>query len=84
MPSRQAICSKMLVAAIAATSSAVSFAAGADSPEELRHQIEVLSQKVLELDRKQEAGEREQAEASKNVVTAGASKGSFKLLGSKD
>jgi len=82
MQSRQVICTKMLVAAVAASSSAVSIAAGADSPEELRHQIDVLSQKVLELDRKQQNAEREQAEAARNTVTAGASKGSFKLPGS--
>ena len=82
MPSRQVICTQVLVVAVAATSSAVSIAAGVDSPEELNRQIEVLSQKVLELDRKQQAAEREQTEAAKNVVTAGASKGSFKLPGS--
>ena len=82
MPSRQVICTQVLVAAVAATSSAVSIAAGVDSPEELNRQIEVLSQKVLELDGRQQAAEREQTEAAKNVVTAGASKGSFKLPGS--
>ena len=82
MQSRQVICTQVLIVAVAATSSAVSIAAGVDSPEELNRQIEVLSQKVLELDRKQQAAEREQTEAAKNVVTAGASKGSFKLPGS--
>jgi hypothetical protein len=82
MQSRQVICTKVLIVAVAATSSAVSIAADADSLEELNRQIEVLSQKVLELDRKQQAAEREQTEAAKNVVTAGASKGSFKLPGS--
>ena len=82
MPSRKGFSVRVFVTVVAATSSALSMAADGDSPAELRQQIEVLTQKMLELDRRQQAAAREQAEVAKNVVTAGASKGSFRLPGS--
>jgi hypothetical protein len=55
----------------------------ADELQDLRAQIEALQKKVIELEQKQQKAEEKQAVASAdNVVTGGATKGSFKLPGS--
>jgi hypothetical protein len=82
MRSCQQFGGKVLVVAIAAMGSKLAIAASVDSPEDLGRQLEALRAQVIELDRKQQAAERQQADAAKNVVTAGATKGSFKLPGS--
>lgn len=82
MRSCQQFRGKVLIVAIALIGSKLSIAASPDSPEDLGRQLEALRTQVIELDRKQTAALREQADAAKNVVTAGATKGSFKLPGS--
>jgi len=82
MRSCQQFGGKVLAVAIAVAASKLAIAASPDSPEDLARQLEALRAQVIELDRKQQAAERQQADAAKNVVTAGATKGSFKLPGS--
>jgi hypothetical protein len=50
--------------------------------QDLKAQIEALQKKVGELEMKQETAEKKQAAVPDNVVTGGATKGSFKLPGS--
>jgi len=55
----------------------------ADALQDLKAQIEILQKKVSELEAKQEIAEKKQTAAvPDNVVTGGATKGSFKLPGS--
>lgn len=55
----------------------------ADALQDLKTQIEILQKKVNELEMKQDTAEKKQAAAvPDNVVTGGATKGSFKLPGS--
>ena len=55
----------------------------ADELQDLKAQIEALQKKVGDLETKQDAAEKKQAAAvPDNVVTGGATKGSFKLPGS--
>ena len=82
MPSRNAFEKKALVIAIAISFGGTSIAARADTLEDLKEQIETLKKKMLELEQKQQTTEKTPTEAVKNVVTAGATKGSFKLPGS--
>src|SRR5512133_1983815 len=82
MRSCQQFRGKVLIVAIALIGSKQSIAASPDSPEDLGRELEALRAQVIELDRKQTAALREQADGAKNVVTAGATKGSFKLPGS--
>ena len=82
MPSRYAFKKKALVIAIAISFAGMSIAARADTLEDLKEQIETLKKKMLELEQKQQTTEKTPTEAVKNVVTAGATKGSFKLPGS--
>src|SRR5438132_1544017 len=82
MPSRYAFKKKALVIAIAISFAGMSIAARADTLEDLKEQIETLKKKMLELEQKQQTTEKTQADTAKNVVTAGATKGSFKLPGS--
>jgi hypothetical protein len=82
MRSCQQLGGKVLVVAIAAIGSKLSIAGSPDSPEDLGRQLEALRAQVIELDRKQQTALREQSDAAKTVVTAGATKGSFKLPGS--
>jgi hypothetical protein len=72
----------MLFVAIAITTGSASLAARAETREDLKAEIEALEKKVLELEQKQQAGERKQAEMTDKVVTAGTTKGSLKLPGS--
>jgi hypothetical protein len=74
---------KTLVLAIAVAFGGLSTMAGADPLEELKAQIDTLQKKVVELEQKQDKTAQQQASAAAdNVVTGGASKGSFKLPGS--
>ena len=82
MPSRNAFEKKALVVAIAIGFGVTSIASRADALEDLKTQIETLQKKVLELEQKQQTSDQKQASAAQNVVTAGATKGSFKLPGS--
>src|SRR5206468_11431096 len=70
---------KVLVIAIAIGLGGMSIATRADTLEDLKEQIETLKKKMLELEHKQQTTEQKQADATENVVTAGATKGSFKL-----
>ena len=54
----------------------------ADELQDLKAQIQALQRKVAELEQKQDKAEQKQAAAPDNVVTGGATKGSFKLPGS--
>ncbi|HEY2862173.1 MAG TPA: DcaP family trimeric outer membrane transporter [Casimicrobiaceae bacterium] len=61
----------------------LSTAAGADTLDELKAQIEALQKKIAALEHKQDKTEQTQPAAPPgNVVTGGATKGSFKLPGS--
>jgi hypothetical protein len=74
---------KTLALAIAIGLSGTATVARAGEMEDLRAQLEALQKKFSELERKQEAAEKKQAAAApNNVVTGGATKGSFKLPGS--
>jgi hypothetical protein len=74
---------KALALAIAVGLGSLSTAASADILEELKAQIDALQKKVVELEQKQDKTEQKQAgTGADNVVTGGASKGSFKLPGS--
>ncbi len=79
MSSCNAFEKKVLVIAIAISLGGMSIAGRADTPEDLKEQIETLKKKMLELEQKQQTTEQKQADATENVVTAGATKGSFKL-----
>jgi hypothetical protein len=70
---------KVLVIAIAISLGGMPIAARADTLEDLKEQIETLKKKMLELEQKQQSAEQKQADVTENVVTAGATKGSFKL-----
>ena len=82
MPSRNAFEKKALVIAIAVGFGGTSIAARANTLEDLQGQIETLRKKLVELEQKQQTTEQKEADAAKNVVTGGATKGSFKLPGS--
>jgi len=82
MRSFQQFGGKVLVVAIAAMGSKLSFATSLESPEDLGRQLEALRTQVMELDHKQQTALREQADTARNFVTAGATRGSFKLPGS--
>jgi len=82
MPARAPFDRKLLVAALVALCSGASIAAPPDSGEDLHAQVESLRAQVIELDRKQQAAERQRAEAAASGLTAGATKGSFRLPGS--
>src|SRR5437762_9475877 len=79
MSSCNAFEKKVLVIAIAINLGGMSIAGRADTPEDLQEQITTLNKKMLELEHKQQTTEQKQADATENVVTAGATKGSFKL-----
>lgn len=77
MPSCDALQRKALaIATVAIGACGVSIAARADTLDELNARIDMLQKQVLELEGKQHAA------AAQDVVTAGATKGSFKLPGS--
>jgi hypothetical protein len=71
-----------LFAAIAIGAGTPGVAARADPLQDLQAQIEALQRKVRELEQQQQVSERKQDVATANAVTAGATKGSFKLPGS--
>ena len=60
----------------------VSVAARAETLDELKARIEALQRKVVELERKQDRSEKTAGAGTANAVTAGATKGSFRLPGS--
>jgi DcaP outer membrane protein len=83
MKSSNALRTKALVSAIAVGLGGVATTAQADELQDMKAQIEALQKKVLELEQKQQTAEQKQAAAAPdNVVTGGATKGSFKLPGS--
>ena len=83
MKSSNALRTKALVSAIAVGLGGFATAAEADTLQDMKAQIEALQKKVLELEQKQQTAEQKQAAAAPdNVVTGGATKGSFKLPGS--
>jgi len=82
MESRNALKAKTLAVAIAIGLGGTATAARADELQDLKTQIEALQKKVGELEIKQETTEKKQAALPDNVVTGGATKGSFKLPGS--
>jgi hypothetical protein len=83
MESNNALKAKTLALAIAIGVGGPATAVRADDLQELKAQIEALQKKVGELQIKQETTEKKQAAAvPDNVVTGGATKGSFKLPGS--
>ena len=72
-----------LALAIAIGAGGPGVAARADELQDLKAQIETLQKRVVELEQKQEKTEQIMARpAPDNVVTGGATKGSFKLPGS--
>jgi len=78
----KAVDRKRRVLAIAIGFGGASIGARADTPDDLEAQIEALTKQMQELERKQQTTEQKQAEATSNVVTAGATKGSLRLPGS--
>src|SRR5881394_2203428 len=82
MESRNAFKAKTLAVAIAIGLGGTANSARADELRDLKAQIEALQKKVGELEIKQETTEKKQAALPDNVVTGGATKGSFKLPGS--
>lgn len=76
---RVSFAKKALVVAIGV--GGVSLAARADTLDDLKAQIEALQRKVVDLEQRQ-AGRDREAPAPANVVTGGATKGSFRLPGS--
>jgi hypothetical protein len=77
-----ALKAKTLALAIAIGVGGPATAVRADDLQDLKAQIEALQRKVGELEMKQETTEKKQAAVPDNVVTGGATKGSFKLPGS--
>ena len=82
MESTSALKAKTLALAIAIGVGGPATAVRADELQDLKAQIEALQKKVGELEVKQETTEKKQAAVPDNVVTGGATKGSFKLPGS--
>jgi len=82
MEFNSALKAKTLALAIAIGVGGPATAVRADDLQDLKAQIEALQRKVGELEMKQETTEKKQAAVPDNVVTGGATKGSFKLPGS--
>jgi hypothetical protein len=82
MESNNALKGKTLALAIAIGAGSTATAVRADELQDLKAQIEALQKKVGVLETKQETVEKKQAAVPDNVVTGGATKGSFKLPGS--
>jgi hypothetical protein len=82
MRRRNALGKYALSVAIAIGAGTPGVAARADTFEELQAQMELLQRKVRELEQQQQVSERKQDAAAANAVTAGATRGSFKLPGS--
>src|ERR1700730_9694346 len=81
MESNNALKAKTLALAIAIGMGGPATAVRADELQDLKAQIEALQKKGGELEVKQETAEKKQAAVPDNVVTGGATKGSFKLPG---
>ena len=82
MSSRNSFGTRILAAAITVAIDVATGAGRAETLDELKAQIEALQNKVVDLERKQTASETRQAAVANNVVTGGATKGSFRLPGS--
>jgi hypothetical protein len=83
MSSRHRVGSRHLVVALAiAGGAASSRVVAAATLDELNAQIEALRRQMVELERKQASVPREPVAPAVNAVTAGATKGSFRLPGS--
>lgn len=76
MKSSNALRTKALVSAIAVGLGGLANAAEADTLQDMKAQIEALQKKVVELEQKQK-----ETAAPDNVVTGGATKGSFSCPG---
>src|SRR3989440_1990093 len=82
METNNALKVKTLALVVAIGAGGPATAVRADELQDLKAQIEALQKKVGELETKQESAEKRQAAATPdNVVTGGATKGSFKLPG---
>jgi len=68
--------------AIAVGAGVPGVAARADTPEDMQAQMKLLQAKVGDLEQQQQASERKQDATAASVVTAGATRGSFRLPGS--
>jgi hypothetical protein len=82
MSSHHPVRRKGVVIALAIASSTASLGVRAETLDELRSQIELLRNELHELEHKQASSERQEAASAATAVTAGATKGSFKLPGS--
>ena len=83
MESNNALKAKTLALMVAIGVGSAATAVRADELQDLKRQLELLQKKVGELEMKQETAQKKQAAAvPDNVVTGGATKGSFKLPGS--
>jgi hypothetical protein len=82
MLARDSFEKKALVVAMTLSFGGTSIAAHAETLEDMKAQIETLRKEMRELEERQQTTEQKQATAAENVVTAGATKGSFKLPGS--
>ncbi|HLJ74784.1 MAG TPA: hypothetical protein VKU62_09375 [Thermoanaerobaculia bacterium] len=78
MSSHDMFTKKSVVVAVVVGAGATSFAARAETNDELEAKIEALQKEVRELSRKQQATDDEQAQVEKTAVVGGATKGSFK------
>ena len=82
MWNRNALGRKALVIAVALGAEWFVTPATAQDSEDVRQRIEALQEQVSALARQQHAFEQQHANDGKNVVTSGATKGSFRLPGS--
>ena len=82
MESGNALRVKTLAVALAISAGGPATVVRADELQDLKAEIEALQKKVAELQMKQEIAEKKQTVIADNVVTGGATKGSFKLPGS--
>lgn len=79
MWNRNAVARKALVIAVALGAEWFVTPATAQDSEDVRQRIEALQEQVSALARQQQTFEQQHANDGKNVVTSGATKGSFKL-----
>ena len=82
MWNRKAVGRKALVIAVALGAPWFVTPVTAQDSEDVPQRIEALQEQVSDLARQQHAFEQQHANDGKNVVTSGATKGSFKLPGS--
>jgi hypothetical protein len=73
---------RALASAIALGTSALAGAAEMETLQDVKSQIEALQRKIQDLEQRQQAAEQRPAPLPPDVVTGGATRGSFKLPGS--